>query len=252
MAKKAAPKKKKPNRLRNLYQALEDQVRTQLEVRRLAHKNAEARGDAAEEVWLDLLAEHLPHRYQVGKGIVIDADGRESDYIDVIIYDRQFTPPVFNKLYVPAESVYAVLEAKQTLNRENVIYAARKAQSVRLLRRTAAEIVDARGTVEKGKVKKPFRIVSGIVTYNSSWDEPFGAPLKNALRTLSKNQQIDFGISVDDGYFEVDYKTGTPLVTEFMKTRALAAFLIRLLAHFQKLGTVSAIDYEEYSKILEP
>lgn len=252
MAKKAAEGKAKPNRLRNLYKALEDQVRTQLEVRRLAHKNAEARGDAAEQVWLDLLAEHLPHRYQVGKGIVIDADGKESDFIDVIIYDRQFTPPVFNKLYIPAESVYAVIEAKQTLNRENVVYAGKKAQSVRLLRRTAAEIVDARGKVEKNKVKKPFRITAGIVTYKSSWDEPFGDPLKNALKTLTRNQQLDFGISVDDGYFEVDYKTRKPVITEFMKTRALAAFLIRLLAHFQKLGTVSAIDYEEYSKILEP
>jgi hypothetical protein len=111
--------------------------------------------------------------------------------------------------------------------------------------------VNARGKVEKTKVKKPFRIISGIATYKSSWAEPFGAPLKNALRTLTKNQQIDFGISVDDGYFEVDCKTGTPVVTEFMKTRALASLLIRLLAHFQKLGTVSAIDYEEYSKILE-
>jgi len=36
-----------------------------------------------------------------------------------------------------------------------------------------------------------------------------------------------------------------------MKTRALAAFLLLLLAHFQKLGTVSAIDYEEYSKVLD-
>jgi hypothetical protein len=86
---------------------------------------------------------------------VIDADGRESDYIDVIIYDRQFTPPVFNKLYIPAESVYAVLEAKQTLNRESVIYAARKAQSVRLLRRTAAEIVDARGRLRKARSRSP-------------------------------------------------------------------------------------------------
>jgi hypothetical protein len=50
----------------------------------------------------------------------------------------------------------------------------------------------------------------------------------------------------------VDDKRGKPVVTEFMKTRALAALLIRLLAHFQRLGTVPAIDSEEYSKILEP
>jgi hypothetical protein len=89
MAKKKSARKKSTNRLKDLYRALEDELRAQREVRRLAHKNAEARGDAAEEIWIDLLASHLPHRYQVGKGIVIDADGRESDYIDIIIYDRQ-------------------------------------------------------------------------------------------------------------------------------------------------------------------
>ena len=81
--------------------------------------------------------------------------------------------------------------------------------------------------------------------------EPFGSPLRNALGELTKNQQLDFGISVDDGHLEVDYKTARPVINEFMKTRALAAFLTRLLAHFQKLGTVSAIDYEEYSKVLD-
>jgi len=111
--------------------------------------------------------------------------------------------------------------------------------------------VDARGKVDKDKVKKPFRITAGIVAYQTSWADPFGNPLEKALGELTKNQQIDFGISVDEGYFEVDYTGAKPAINEFMKTRALAAFLIRLLAHFQKLGTVSAIDYEEYSKVLD-
>src|SRR3954467_13424958 len=115
MAKKATAQKKGTEELRDLYGALEDQNRPQLEVRRLAHKNAEARGDAAEEVWLELLAGHLPSRYRVGKGVVIDSNGKESDYLDIIIYDRHYTPPVFNDLYIPAESVYAVIEAKQEL-----------------------------------------------------------------------------------------------------------------------------------------
>ena len=119
----------------------------QLEVRRLAHRNAEAKGDASEDVWLELLADHLPHRYRVAKGIIIDADGRESHYIDIIVYDRRYTPLVFNQngtIYIPAESVYAVLEAKQDLTRANIIYAGKKAASVRRLRRTVGRIVDAR------------------------------------------------------------------------------------------------------------
>jgi hypothetical protein len=37
-------------------------------VRRLAHRTAEAKGDASEDVWLELLADDLPHRYRVTKG----------------------------------------------------------------------------------------------------------------------------------------------------------------------------------------
>jgi hypothetical protein len=145
--KKASRKKPKTNRLKDLYAALEQELTVQLEVRRLAHRNAEAKGDASEDVWLELLADHLPHRYRVAKGIIIDADGRESHYID-IVYDRQYTPLVFNEngtIYIPAESVYAVLEAKQDLTRANIIYAGKKAASVRRLRRTDGRIVDARG-----------------------------------------------------------------------------------------------------------
>jgi hypothetical protein len=249
MAKKKTAATKSSNRLRDLYGALEDQVRTQLDVRRLAHKNAEARGDAAEEVWLDLLTSHLPNRYRAGKGIVIDSNGLESDYLDIIIYDRHFTPPVFSDLYIPAESVYAVIETKQELSRANIIYAGEKAESVRRLFRTNAAVVHAGGTVTAPR--DPFRIAAGIVTYKSSWTrEPFGIPFENAFVELLPSQRLDFGIAADHGYFEVEYEDDGPTVNRFLKTRALAAFLIRLLARLQKLGTVPAIDYAMYSKIL--
>lgn len=252
MTKKKTVRRKPRNRLKELYAALEDELKAQLAARRLAHRNAEAKGEASEEVWIDLLASHLPHRYCVGKGIVIDADGKESDYIDVIVYDRQYTPLVFNKdgrMYIPAESVYGVIEAKQDLTRANIIYAGKKAASVRKLRRTAAPIVHAAGTIEKPKL--PFRIIAGIVAYESSWTPAFGEPLKKALAMLSKNQCLDFGIAAEGGYFEVKYETTVPALNTFKTTRALAAFLIRLLAHFQGLGTVTAIDYREYSKVLD-
>jgi Domain of unknown function (DUF6602) len=250
-AKKSAKKKPK-NRLKDLYKALEDELRAQLAARRLAHRNAEAKGEASEDVWIDLLAAHLPHRYQVAKGIVIDADGKESHYIDVIIYDRQYTPLVFNqdgRMYIPAESVYGVLEAKQDLTRANIVYAGKKAASVRKLRRTAAPIVHAGGKIDKPK--EPFEIIAGIVTYKSSWRPAFGKALPQALGALTKNQRLEFGIAAEGGYFEVDYSAGVPTVNIFKTSRALAAFIIRLLAHFQGLGTVTAIDYKEYSKVLD-
>ena len=91
------------------------------------------------------------------------------------------------------------------------------------------------------------------MTYKSSWDpEPFGNPFENALAALTDNQQLDFGIAADHGYFEVKYQATGPVVERFLKTRALAVFLIRLLNRLQKLGTVPVIDYGIYSKILKP
>jgi hypothetical protein len=235
----------------NLRAVHHEELKAQLQVRRVAHRNAEAKGEASEDVWIELLSTHLPHRYRVAKGIIIDADGRESQYIDIIIYDRQFTPLVFckdGKMYIPAESVYGVIEAKQELTRGNIVYAGKKAASVRKLRRTSAPIVHAGGTIDKPKT--PFRIIAGIVAYKSSWADPFGSPLTKALGELTTNQCLDFGIAAENGYFEVKYGHGGPVVNTFKETRVLAAFMIRLLAHFQGLGTVTAIDYKEYSKVL--
>lgn len=149
-------------------------------------------------------------------------------------------------MYIPAESVYAVLEAKQDLTRANIIYAGKKAASVRRLRRTVGRIVDARGEVKDRK--PPFDIAAGLVTYESSWADPFGTPLTNALAALAKSQCLNFGIAADSGYFEVKYMKGAkPAVNTFKKTRALAAFIMRLLAHLQTLGTVTAMDCKGYS-----
>ncbi len=249
MPRRKTTRRRPENRLNALYAALEEELHAQLQVRRGAHRNAEAKGEASEDVWIDLLTSHLPRRYQVGKGILIDARGNESDYIDIIVYDRQYTPLVFNRdgtLYIPAESVYAVIEAKQELTRGNIVYAGKKAASVRRLRRTSAPIVHADGTAPP---RRPFRIIAGILAYKSSWANPFGRSLTNAIADLTVSQQIDFGIAAEHGYFEVTYAAG-PEVRIFRPTRALAAFVIRLLAHLQGLGTVPAIDYSEYSKIL--
>lgn len=62
-----------------------------------------------------MLQKHLPHRYQADKAFVIDSNGESSDQIDVVVYDRQYTPLLYNhdgQMFVPAESVYAIFEGE--------------------------------------------------------------------------------------------------------------------------------------------
>src|SRR3546814_8384516 len=85
--------------------------------------------------------------YEARKGFVVDSRGVFSQQIDVIIHDRQYSPFVFTFKgtdVVPAESVYAVFEAKQELTAAYIRYAGEKAASVRRLHRTSlyAETID--------------------------------------------------------------------------------------------------------------
>jgi hypothetical protein len=141
------------------------------------------------------------------------------------------------------------IEAKQKLTHANIIYAGRKAASVRRLHRTSAPIVHAGGTYPVAR--EPFPIIAGIVSYTSSWTEPLGISLEKALRRLKQSQRLDFGVAADHGFFEARYEGAGPTIKRFLKTRVLAAFMMRLLARLQGVGTVTAIDYTVYSKILD-
>ena len=91
------------------------------------------KGDATELDWRKWFETYLPKRYSVTKGKIVDYLGNESDQIDIIIYDRQYSPLVFqyNEVtYVAAESVYAIFEVKQDLSKDNILYAANKTKSV--------------------------------------------------------------------------------------------------------------------------
>jgi hypothetical protein len=129
-----------------------------------------------------------------------------------------------------------------------VQYAGEKAASVRKLHRTSATIPFAAGTHPR---KEPPRILAGILTYDSGWNPAFGDPFKEAIGALNPDQRLDLGLATAHGCFEVSYGDNDPAIKIFKPERALAAFLIRLLARLQALGTVPAIDYDEYGRMLE-
>jgi Domain of unknown function (DUF6602) len=55
----------------------------------------------------------------VASAHVVDSGGKFSEQIDVVVYDRQYSPLIFEiegEKVIPAESVYAAFEAKQTMN----------------------------------------------------------------------------------------------------------------------------------------
>jgi hypothetical protein len=236
-----------PDRLTEILDGLQARLEGGLRGNRSAVTHPGARGEASEEDWLRVLNDHLPQRYQANRAFVIDSQGDCSEQIDIVIYDRQYSPFLYNQAnqrYVPAESVYGVLEVKQDLSREHVLYAGQKAASVRRLHRTSAPVPHVAGVAKPRPLP---RIVAGIVTYQSSWTPPFGDPLRDALAGLAADHQLDVGCSLLHGAFEARYlSSGTLELAAVEGPRSLVQFLLRLLKQLQSLATAPAIDYDAY------
>lgn len=81
-----------PDRLVAILDGLQEQFEGSLRGSRLAVSHPGARGEASEEDWLRLLKNHLPQRYQADRAFVIDSNGAISEQIDIVIYDRQYSP----------------------------------------------------------------------------------------------------------------------------------------------------------------
>jgi len=236
-----------PDRLTEILDGLQARLEGELRGNRAAVTHPGARGEASEEDWLRVLHDHLPRRYQANRAFVIDSRGDCSDQIDIVIYDRQYSPFLYNQAnqrYIPAESVYAIIEVKQDLTREHVLYAGEKAASVRRLHRTSATIPYAEGTY---KARPLPRIVAGIVAYQSSWTPPFGEALRNALAELTADHQLDVGCALLHGVFEARYPNNDGVELAVAEgPRSLVQFLMRLLKQLQALATAPAIDYAAY------
>ncbi len=191
-----------------------------------------------------MLKTYLPQRYQVATAHVVDSEGCFSQQIDVVIFDRQYSPFIFQyqgQTIVPAESVYAVFEAKQSINAERVAYAQEKVASVRALKRTSLPIPHAGGTFPA----KPLpHILGGLLAFESDWDPPMGQPLLNSL-VPEPEERLDLGCIAAHGVFGFD-EAGTYSVRP--EGKPATAFLFELIAQLQSSATVPMIDIRAYAK----
>lgn len=232
--------------LAQLLAGLHDDIENRLATARKAFAHPGTKGDASEHVWLEMLQNYLPRRYQAATAFVVDSKGQFSDQIDVVIFDRQYSPFIFKfegKMIVPAESVYAVFEAKQVINAEQVKYAQEKAQSVRRLTRTSLPIPHAGGTFPPKPL--PY-ILAGLLTFESGWNPPMDQPLLTSLISEPEGR-LDLGCVAMHGVFGFDEAGDYSLR---LKGKPATAFLLELIAQLQTSGTVPMIDIRAYARWL--
>lgn len=230
--------------LANLLDHLHQQVEGDLTTARRALTHPTDKGDASESVWIDLMVKYLPRRYAVSRAHIVDSKGNFSEQIDVVIHDRQYSPLVFSfkeSLYIPAESVYAVFEAKQDATSDTVVYAQRKAASVRRLHRSSVPVPTVDGV---RPAKDPGRILAGLLSLSCGWRPPLGGTLAGYLCAESGDGVLDLGCIADSGMF-CRALDGSLAMHEM--PRATTRFLLELVARLQELGTVPMLDVRAYA-----
>lgn len=234
---------------RTLFLGLQKSLVAELETSRSSINHPGTKGDATETNWISMLEKYLPKRYQVSKAFVIDSKGGISQQQDIVIYDRQYSPFLFNHvgaLYIPAESVYAVLEVKQNLSAGHVKYAGEKIKSVRDLYRTNAAITHAGGKIDKPR--ELFPILGGLLTLESDWSPAFGDAFTASLKTLPAEGRINIGCSLKNGSYSIAYNAaGEPIAEIKDGDVVLLSFFLQLLSELQSLGTAPAIDIVAYA-----
>jgi hypothetical protein len=240
-------KKKEEWSLPKLLAGLHDEIQTGLTTARETLAHPGTKGDACEDIWLELLNKYLPQRYQAKKAHVVDSKGHFSEQIDVLVFDRQYSPFIFDykgKLVVPAESVYAVFEAKQTITAGLVRYAQKKVASVRRLHRTSLPI-PAADRVYPAKV--PIPIIGGFLALESEWKPPLGKALTNALNKDTGDGRLDLGCVAAHGIFTCD---ASCTYEAKQQGKPATAFLFELIKRLQASATVPMIDISAYAEWL--
>lgn len=245
--------------LSELYTSMQKEMLQTLQTGASAFVHPGTKGDNTEENWINWFREYLPARYKIDKGIVIDSTGKQSDQIDLIIYDAQYSYLVFHQgesKLIPVESVYAVFEVKQDLNKERIEYAGEKAKSVRTLTRTSAPIKHAGGEYPP---KQLHEILAGVLTTRSGWSAPIANKVKEYILQLNREERLDFVCSISNNTFVIENNTfvnqydasKTAPIHFCEKDESLVFLLLNLLRKLQDIGTVPAIDFSKYAQIID-
>jgi hypothetical protein len=234
--------------LSQLFASLHDDIQNRLKTARISLGHPVVKGDASEKVWLSLFQTYLPQRYQAATAHVVDSQGAFSEQIDIVIFDRQYSPFIFHfegQTIIPAESVYAVFEAKQTINLEQIRYAQKKVESVRRLHRTSLPIPYAKGTYP---AKPLIPIYGGLLALESDWNPALGNSLLGALGDGKELDRLDLGCVAAHGHFNFDQQNDQYVV--YTGGKPATKFLFKLISELQFSGTVPMIDINAYAQWL--
>ncbi|WP_299359125.1 DUF6602 domain-containing protein [uncultured Paracoccus sp.] len=126
--------------LSDVFAASETILSARIEQIRASLTHAGLKGGAVEEAVRNLLQDYLPQNIGIGSGVVVDSAGRQSNQIDIILYDAHKTPSFFRSGdagIFPIECVYFAIEVKSSLSAATFLECEKNMESFKGLERTA-------------------------------------------------------------------------------------------------------------------
>ncbi len=129
---------KKP--YRNVLSAAQASLNAGIEQIRSSIPHAGETGTLIEKLFRSELKKVLPEKVAVADGFVVDADGRASKQMDIILYDKLNTPRIFSSdgaQMFPVETTYAAGEIKARLDTSSLRDTYEKCSSYKSLVRKA-------------------------------------------------------------------------------------------------------------------
>jgi hypothetical protein len=197
----------------DLMRAAEEQLLLGFELAaRFRHKGL--RGSSREQVIADFLTGQIPSRFGVTAGEAIDADGRRTGQLDIVVYDRYATAPLLKREagdLLPAEALLAVIEVKSVLSQKELNMAAGAARRISQLRPFGEAFVPARkqGADFDGRCRCQYSVVAFTSNLGeNNWPtKEWGRVIKAATKTAVNTERIDRVLVLDRGMLVPPTKT---------------------------------------------
>lgn len=163
-------------------------------------------GNYREEMWMDFFRDIIPRKFSMDQGVmIIDSYNNVSKEVDIAVFDKQYTPYVFqyNSLkFIPIEAVAIVIECKsKNLDEDTLIEWARVIDELKTKRSGISRIVSGYASGLTNKVQKNTRPIKILACTKTNQRE-------YSIENMKKKygDKFDFIISKrhnGDTFFEV-------------------------------------------------
>lgn len=157
------------------------------------------KGREAENILKRFLKDHLPKRYDVASGFILDRTDNVSKQTDVIVYDASSCPILEtyeDNLIIPADNAAAVVEVKSNLTQKDIEDASEKIAQIKSLSKSSIELPAGPWNMNTIGILFAFRSTLSI--------ETVGKHYHNSIIKYGIGKHIDYIFILDEGMLTIN------------------------------------------------